>query len=290
MVKFVVEKDGSIYDVDILKGGEAGTGEEVVRVVNMMPKWVPGKKDGKAVRTEFVLPVRFELDAMPGQSLEEKPLNLNDLDEAPVMLGCENLTGEERQTCSTNKLIETLFSNVKYPVEARKNGVEGTVFAKFTIEKDGSISHPEIIRRVGSGCDEEVLRVIGQMPKWSPGKKGGQPVAASFTLPVKFKLDTEERTILPDANSKADNPELLSLNIFPNPASDRLTVAYDVKTAVTLRVADATGKEVASFSLKATNGKEEFSTSMKDFPKGMLYMTLSDKNGKLLGTRVLMVE
>ncbi len=146
-------------------------------------------------------------------------MTLNDLDEAPVMLGCENLTGEERQTCSTNKLIETVFANVKYPKEAREKGVEGTVYAKFTIEKNGSITHPEIIRSVGSGCDEEVLRVIGQMPKWSPGKKDGQPVASSFTLPVKFKLDESD---------KAANPsEEAVLEAFPNPAgSDGFDVRF----------------------------------------------------------------
>lgn len=286
-VKFIVEKDGSITDAEIAKNVEGGCGEEVLRLVYTMPKWVPGKKDGKAVRTEFALPVKFKLDAaVPA----DKTLNINDLDEAPVMLGCETLSGEERQKCSNEKLIQAVYANVKYPAEARSKGVEGMVVVKFIIEKDGSVTKPEIVKSVGSGCDEEVLRVVGQMPKWSPGKKGGQPVAVSFNLPVKFKLDEGEKAKLPNADSKADKPELLSLNIFPNPTSDKFTVSYDVRTDAVLRIADANGKELARLPLKATNGKEDYDVSMKGLPKGMLYVTLLDNGSNLLGTRILMVE
>lgn len=286
-VKFIVEKDGTIADAEIARNVEGGCGEEVLRLVYTMPKWVPGKKDGKAVRTEFALPVKFKLDA---SAKNGKALNINDLDEAPVMLGCESLTGEERQKCSNEKLFQAVYANVKYPTEAKTKGVEGMVVVKFIIEKDGSVTKPEIVKSVGSGCDEEVLRVVGQMPKWSPGKKGGQPVAVQFNLPVKFKLDEGEKTNLPNADSKADKPELLSLNIFPNPTSDKFTVSYDVRTAAVLRIADATGKELARLPLKATNGKEDYDVSMKGLPKGTLYVTLLDNAGNLLGTRILIVE
>jgi len=215
-VKFVVEKDGSIYDADIMKSIGGGCDEEVLRLVQMMPRWVPGTQNGVPVRTQFYLPVKFKLEA-DAPVAEQQVFDV--VDEAPVMLGCENLMGDERHNCSTGKLIQAVFSNVKYPAEARMNGVEGTVYAKFIIEKDGSITKPEIIRSLGSGCDEEVLRVIGLMPKWSPGKKDGKPVAVSFTLPVKFKLDEGE---------KAANPsEEVILEAFPNPAgSDGFDVRF----------------------------------------------------------------
>ncbi|MBI1224604.1 MAG: TonB family protein [Bacteroidetes bacterium] len=290
VAKFVVDKDGSIYDVDILRGGEAGTGEEVKRVIRSMPKWVPGKKDGKPVRTEFKLPVRFELDGSTSEKVSDKLLTIKDLDEMPEMMGCESLPTDERKKCSETKLIETIYGNIKYPAKARDKGVEGMVVAKFVIEKDGSISSPEIVKSVGSGCDEEVLRVIKEMPDWSPGKKDGKAVAVSFTLPVMFKLDAGNKTNLPNADSKADSPNLVAFKIFPNPASDNLTLAYDIKTPAVLHISDAAGKEIGHYPLKATNGTEEFSTSMKDFPKGMLYLTLLDSSGKLLGTRVLMQD
>ncbi|MBK9013404.1 MAG: TonB family protein [Saprospiraceae bacterium] len=114
LAKFVVDQDGSIYDVGILKGGEGGSGEEVMRVVRTMPKWVPGKKGGKPVRTEFKLPVRFALDDTPTSVDTSKPLNISDLDEAPIMAGCETLAKEERKN-ARSKSLRRIFSKIKYP-------------------------------------------------------------------------------------------------------------------------------------------------------------------------------
>lgn len=287
VVKFVVQKDGSLADIDIIKGIGSGCDEEVLRIVDLMPKWIPGQNVRKPVAVEFKLPIRFKLDNTAPITDEQV---LTEVDEMPEMAGCENLSTEERKKCSEEKMFQAIFTNLKYPKEAREKGIEGTVFVKFVIQKDGSVANIETLKSVGYGCDEEVIRVVSNMPKWVPAKKDGKPVATSFTLPIKFKLDNVNQTSLPDADTKADNPALLSLNIYPNPASDRLVVTYDVRTAASLRFADATGKEVGSIALKATDGKAETTVSMKDFPKGMLYVTLSDSGGKLLGTRILLVE
>jgi TonB family protein len=87
--------------------------------------------------------------------------------------------------------------NVVYPTEARDAGIQGTVFVTFVIEKDGSISDPRIIRGIGYGCDEEVLRVVGAMPNWIPGRNRGQPVRVQFTMPFRFALDENSRKPAP---------------------------------------------------------------------------------------------
>ena len=71
------------------------------------------------------------------------------------------------------KLFEFIGNNVVYPQEAKEAGIEGKVFVEFYL---------------GYGCDEEALRVIGLMPKWSPGKQRGKAVRVRYTLPVNFKL------------------------------------------------------------------------------------------------------
>ncbi len=89
---------------------------------------------------------------------------------------------------------EFLVKSIKYPEKARKNGVSGTVFASFIIEKDGSVTNPEIIRGIGGGCDEEVIRILKLMPKWNPGEdKAGNAVRVSFAIPVKFNLNSEKK-------------------------------------------------------------------------------------------------
>jgi TonB family protein len=86
------------------------------------------------------------------------------------------------------KLFEFIGNNVVYPQEAKEAGIEGKVFVEFYIERDGTVCDAKVLRGIGYGCDEEALRVIGLMPKWSPGKQRGKAVRVRYTLPVNFKL------------------------------------------------------------------------------------------------------
>lgn len=81
-----------------------------------------------------------------------------------------------------------LSNNIKYPHKARQKGISGTVYVTFVVEKDGSLSDPKILRGIGEGCDEEVIRVIKLMPKWIPGKQQGEAVRVQFNMPIKFTL------------------------------------------------------------------------------------------------------
>jgi len=81
-----------------------------------------------------------------------------------------------------------LASNIKYPAEAKKKGIQGRVYVTFVIEQDGRVSDVRILRGIGGGCDEEALRVVKAMPKWSPGVQRGKPVRVQYNLPVSFKL------------------------------------------------------------------------------------------------------
>ncbi len=85
--------------------------------------------------------------------------------------------------------VKFLTNNVKFPELARKEGVTGKVYVTFVIEKDGSVSNVRVIRGIGSGCDEEAIRVVKAMPKWIPGKQKGKTVRVQFNLPIVFNLN-----------------------------------------------------------------------------------------------------
>ena len=85
--------------------------------------------------------------------------------------------------------IKFMVENIKYPEQAKKNGIQGVVFVSYVVEKDGKISNIKTIRGIGGGCDEEAERVISLMPNWKPGIQRGQPVRVQFNLPVRFSLD-----------------------------------------------------------------------------------------------------
>jgi protein TonB len=86
-------------------------------------------------------------------------------------------------------LMQYLQSNLRYPTMAREAGIQGTVFVTFVVERDGSITDVRILRGVGGGLDEEAVRVVRNMPRWTPGRQRGQAVRVQFNLPIRFVLN-----------------------------------------------------------------------------------------------------
>ncbi|SEA38254.1 protein TonB [Prevotella sp. tc2-28] len=85
-------------------------------------------------------------------------------------------------------LMQFLSSNIKYPVVAEENGVQGRVVCTFVVEKDGSITDVRVIKSVDPSLDKEAMRVVKSMPKWIPGKQNGSAVRVKYTVPVTFRL------------------------------------------------------------------------------------------------------
>jgi TonB family protein len=92
-----------------------------------------------------------------------------------------------------NAMVDYLVTNIKYPEEAKKNKITGTVFVSFIVEKDGKISNTSILKSANPLLDEEALRVVSTMPKWKPGlDDDGKPVNVKFNLPIKFALEEKK--------------------------------------------------------------------------------------------------
>lgn len=85
-------------------------------------------------------------------------------------------------------LFEYLSKNIKYPVVAEENGVQGRVIVTFVVERDGSITDVKVVKAVDPSLDKEAARVVRSMPHWIPGKQNGSAVRVKFTVPVTFTL------------------------------------------------------------------------------------------------------
>lgn len=85
-------------------------------------------------------------------------------------------------------LMSYLANNIKYPVVAQENGVQGRVTVSFVVERDGSISDVRVARSVDPSLDREAQRVVKSMPRWKPGKQNGSAVRVKYTVPVVFRL------------------------------------------------------------------------------------------------------
>ena len=85
-------------------------------------------------------------------------------------------------------MYEWLRKNINYPVIAQENNIQGKVTLQFVVDKNGDIVDIIIARGVDPSLDKEAVRVVKSMPKWIPGKQGGNSVKVRFTLPVQFRL------------------------------------------------------------------------------------------------------
>ena len=197
VVQFVVNKDGSITDANVVKSIDPTLDAEALRAVNSMPNWTPGKQKGEPVRVRFTLPVAFGVskggdpasgtthtytkttvvkNEAPTQEKTAEDEIYNVVEEIPIYLG-----GHEA-------LMKYIQQNVRYPKEAQDKGIQGRVVVQFVVNKDGSISDAKVVKPVDPQLDAEALRVVNAMPNWTPGKDKGEPVRTRFTLPVSFRL------------------------------------------------------------------------------------------------------
>lgn len=87
------------------------------------------------------------------------------------------------------ELLKYIQDNIKYPLEAKNNGVQGRVIVQFVVKADGSIADAQVIKPVERSLDVEALRIVNGMPRWQPATLQGIPIDKRFTLPVTFRLD-----------------------------------------------------------------------------------------------------
>ena len=85
-----------------------------------------------------------------------------------------------------------LQSNLRYPEAAQKANVAGKVFVSFVVTTEGRITDVQVLKGIGFGCDAEAVRVVKQMPAWTPGRQNGQAVNVRFNLPIAFTLEEDK--------------------------------------------------------------------------------------------------
>ena len=197
VVQFVVNKDGSITDANVVKSIDPTLDAEALRVVNSMPNWTPGKQKGEPVRVRFTLPVAFGVskggDPASGTPHTYTKTTIVKKEEAPKQETTEDEIVNVPEEIpmfpgGMEELMKFLQKEVKYPKEAQDKGIQGRVVVQFVVNKDGSITDAKVVKSVDPLLDAESLRVVNAMPNWTPGKDKGEAVRTHFTIPVSFRL------------------------------------------------------------------------------------------------------
>ncbi|BEG98540.1 M56 family metallopeptidase [Bacteroides sedimenti] len=198
-VRFVVTKTGEISNARIMRSLDKDCDAEAIRVIMGMPRWEPGKQNGKVVNVYYVIPISFRLNSDKsatqgvegdfGSGMENGETNN------------KNATGEGSSSNvytaveqmpqfpgGETALMRYIFDNIKYPSSSHQNGVQGKVYTEVTISETGEVKNAKILRSLDPFCDAEALRVVNSLPKWIPGKQNGVNVPVKYVLPITFKL------------------------------------------------------------------------------------------------------
>ncbi len=139
---------------------------------------------------EDELEISFDIEMTEEMAIEASPEALDtEEDEEEVSDEIFLIVEEQPKPIGGIKAFyDYINAKVRYPLSARRMGIQGRVFVQFVIEKDGSISQVEVIRGIDSSCNEEAIRVISGAPDWQPGKQRGKPVRVKMVIPITFKL------------------------------------------------------------------------------------------------------
>ena len=177
-----VARETQKFTAPVIKKDELVKEENQVKQMDKLDdKVAVGTEDKEGVKDRTVEAVRSEIAVAappppPAPKPEVATKVFDVVEEMPSFPG------------GNGALMSYLSSNVKYPVVAQENGVQGRVIISFVVERDGSISDVKVARSVDPSLDREAQRVVKSMPRWTPGKQNGQTVRVKYTVPVVFRL------------------------------------------------------------------------------------------------------
>ena len=191
IVNFIINEDGSLSDIKVLRGQNELLDAEAVRVISNMPNWKPGTQKGEAVKVRFTLPVDFRLQG--------------DKEKAPFSLKEEGLIiGFTPNKENSAKFLSFLSGIIKYPVIAQENGIMGFVKASYDVNINGEISNIKIVEGADPALDAELTRIIKIMPKDIALIRTDGKAASNNNLSANFILQGDERKVLESEKRESD--------------------------------------------------------------------------------------
>jgi protein TonB len=193
----IVVLGGYIPDVEKLPPPNVELPKSIRSTIKFLP---PEVKPDDKVRPAEQIPTQDEIKNVAIGTITQKGTDTSpDISEIviPDKIEVPKETNEDlfrwveempRYKTDESEIYKFFAENIKYPEIAKRAGVEGRVTLQFILSKDGTITNISVLKGIGAGCDEEAVRVLGLMGKWSPGRQNGHPVRVVMSIPIMFKL------------------------------------------------------------------------------------------------------
>lgn len=204
IVSLNIEQDGTAMDIKVVQSAGDYLDQWALNKIKQVKKWHPAMLNDKPVKYRLYYPITFGNDKEIG--LE----NTLAVDPDTIHKAIQNKKTQKTLPNSppqypggNNAQYKFIVSNLVYPEDARKAGIEGTVYVQFIIGPTGRITNAKVLKGVSTSIDKAALDVINKMPDWIPALIDNKPASFEMTMPFKFKLsDDKEDHVAKD--TKAD--------------------------------------------------------------------------------------
>lgn len=178
VVSFNIKADGTIDSVKVVRGLHPLFDKEAIRVVKLMPKWIPAKPNFDKKDTSLTLPFVFRIN--------EEDASTNIISSDSIFQDTEVMP---RFPEGESAMMDFIAKNLRYPIiqQCETEPVQGRVIVRFRVTKTGKIDDISILRGLEERFDKEAIRLVKSMPDWIPGKQNGENVDVYFTLAILFR-------------------------------------------------------------------------------------------------------
>ena len=204
VLSFIVHPDGEVTGITVEKSVSPPLDAEAIRVFRMI-RWKPATKMGQPVASRQKFPVNFNVKRYEKHCKESSRHTIEHpytpVDSGMAIYKPEDLDRTpypvfEKPSMSLGAFLQSEF---RYPEQAFKQSIAGTVEVRFIVEKHGRISNVEIARPIGGGCNEEAVRLISML-RWMPGIKDSLAVRTKLSMNITFRLPGESGHRILDYN------------------------------------------------------------------------------------------
>lgn len=181
---FTIDEQGNLTKIRITQVLDVESASEFIRVLKNSPKWQPAQRNGKSISVEIKYPMvfydkerkqsenKYDEQKPHSDSVSEKVYEISAVEAKPYFNG------------GLKKFYEYVASNFRVP---EVEGLKGKVLVSFVVEKDGSLTDIQVLKHIGYGTKEEVIKVLRKCPKWNPATQNGIPIRCVYSLPISIQ-------------------------------------------------------------------------------------------------------
>ena len=195
-VQFIINENGALSDFSIpMSGGICPSIDaEALRVAKLMPAWLPGKENNRAVKVRSSASFNFDLPSSGNSTNVASKDVFVVVEDMPLFPGGDST------------LMKFIADNIQYPKNAKEKNIQGRVILRFCVTYEGNISKVGVLKGVDTELNAEAIRVIKILPKWQPGMQGEKPVNVWYAVPISFKLSGPDQPKTPQTQTVLPPP------------------------------------------------------------------------------------